>query len=78
MLLIQYKNGTRENFPVRPEDLDKTFLENEVEHQCTLLLVEFRNMRDSDDEEEDMEEGGEDEQEEVEEGEEEGEEAGDH
>ena len=64
MVVIQYKQKDKDHHPIEMADLSQSFEENQVEHQSTVMIVEFRNMKDLDSE---MEEGGEDEQEEPEE-----------
>jgi ribosomal protein L25 (general stress protein Ctc) len=65
-LMVISDDKEQEDVLVEPEDFQKTFLENNVSHNATLLLVELRNMRSASDDEE-ADEGGEDEQEEPEE-----------
>mmetsp|Transcript_27996 Transcript_27996/g.42321 ORF Transcript_27996/g.42321 Transcript_27996/m.42321 type:complete len:691 (-) Transcript_27996:29-2101(-) len=72
VVFVQYKNESIDQHPIEPQDLGKAFIENKVDHQSTLMLVELRNMKDSDDEEE--EEIGEEGEAEMEEQEEEQEE----
>lgn len=53
ILFVQFSDSKRENYIVEPEDLEKSFLDNQVEHKSTITLAEFKNLKgDSDDEEE--------------------------
>uniref|UniRef100_A0A7S3CNL1 Uncharacterized protein n=1 Tax=Strombidium rassoulzadegani TaxID=1082188 RepID=A0A7S3CNL1_9SPIT len=65
MLLVMYKGKDEENCMISEEDLQKSFIDNNVKHKSTLALAEKKNMKGSDDEDEDEygDEGGEDEQE---------------